>query len=182
MSGIMRRNDALSGRLNMADSSTRPTTRDADPNNYRVDQQIGFLLRRAHQYASGVFQERMSEFSLTPPQFSALSMIELQTSQTAGTKAPRPISQSELGRLIDTDRATMQGIVRRLLDRELISVQSDKDDKRKVNLRLTRKGQRILSDATPVAATISTETLDSLSNAEQKQLNALLQKMVRKML
>ena len=135
---------------------------------YRLDEQIGFLLRRAHQYASSVFQDKMSELALTPPQFSALAKIREQ----------QEVSQNKLGRLIDTDPATMQGIVKRLVDRGYIERLPDKDHKRKINLRLSKDGQQLVDAATRIAADVSLETLSALNADEKSQLTRLLAKLV----
>ena len=45
-----------------------------DDVNYRLDEQVGFLLRRAHQRHTALFAELMPK-QLTPPQFSALARL-----------------------------------------------------------------------------------------------------------
>ena len=70
------------------------TLADAD-NGYVLEDQIGYLLRRAHQRASAIFQEIMTE-GLTPPQFAALVKI-----RDFGT-----VSQNRLGRSVAMDPAT----------------------------------------------------------------------------
>ena len=67
---------------------------DAD-NGYVLEDQIGHMLRRAHQRASAIFQEIMTE-RLTPPQFAALVKI-----RDFGT-----VSQNRLGRSVAMDPAT----------------------------------------------------------------------------
>lgn len=135
---------------------------------YQLEEQIGFLLRRAHQFASGIFQQKMSELALTPPQFSALTKIQEQ----------QEVSQNKLGRLIDTDPATMQGIVKRLVDRGYILRLPDKNHKRKVNLRLSDGGHALVNAAIVVAAQVSAETQGRLNDDEKTQLTQLLMKLV----
>jgi len=133
---------------------------------YRLDEQVGFLLRRAHQHACTIFQAKMTD--LTPPQFSALVMLAQQ-----GT-----VSQNQLGRMIDTDPATMQGIVRRLASRHYIQRLPDENHKRKINLQLTDAGQKLVAHAIGVATTVTDETLATLSESERVTLNNLLRKLV----
>ena len=42
---------------------------------YRLEDQVGFILRRAHQRATGIFNAVMEEFSITPTQFAALAKL-----------------------------------------------------------------------------------------------------------
>ena len=135
---------------------------------YVLEEQIGFQLRRAHQYASAVFQERMSALSLTPPQFSALVKIRQHGS----------VSQNLLGRMIDTDPATMLGIVKRLAERGYIQRAADDTHKRKISLTLTPEGNELIDLATEAAQQVSADTLVGLSDREQQQLLGLLQKLV----
>ena len=78
---------------------------------YRVEQQIGHLLRRAHQRASAIFQETLDDKALTPMQFAALMRLHDDGS----------MSQNHLGRLAAMDPATVQGVIRRLQERGLVS-------------------------------------------------------------
>src|SRR3546814_17164615 len=71
---------------------------------YRLDQQVGFLLRRAHQHASEVFQSKIGNRNLTPQQFSVLvTLLER-----------REIAQTRLGGLVAMDPATVLGVVQGL--------------------------------------------------------------------
>ncbi len=135
---------------------------------YRLDNQIGFLLRRAHQYASLVFQKHIPPASLTPPQFSALFVIYKN----------KDITQNKLGRMIDTDAATIQGIVKRLVERGYVERSLDETHRRKLKLRLSPAGLKTLMAAIPSAHHISEITLKELSKHERDQLLALLAKMV----
>ena len=47
-----------------------------DPASYRLEEQIGFVLRRAHQKATSIFNGVMSEFGVTPTQFAALAKLD----------------------------------------------------------------------------------------------------------
>ena len=42
---------------------------------YRIEEQIGYLLRRAHQRASAIFQMSIGDPNITPTQYS--SMVKL---------------------------------------------------------------------------------------------------------
>src|SRR5215831_6087288 len=76
---------------------------------YVLEDQIGFVLRRAHQHATEIFNNVMNGFELTPRQFAALSKLH-----DLG-----PTSQNQLGRLVAMDPATMFGVASRLAKRSL---------------------------------------------------------------
>ena len=134
-------------------------------NGYVLEDQIGHLLRRAHQRASAIFQEVMTE-GLTPPQFAALVKI-----RDFGT-----VSQNRLGRSVAMDPATSQGVTQRLLAKNLISRKDDPKDRRRTLLSLTPEGEAMVERLVPQGKQVTTETLDPLTPDEQKQFLALIAK------
>src|SRR5437868_4425397 len=95
----------------------------ADPV-YSVEEQIGFVLRRAHQRATSIFQRLMGSYDITPLQFAALVKI----------RDEGKVSQNRLGRLACMDPATVMGVVGRLRARGLVRVLADANDKRRTLL------------------------------------------------
>src|SRR6185437_404078 len=95
-----------------------------------VERHIGYLLRRAHQRHVAIFTAAVAQSELTPTQFTAL----LKTVQLG------KVTQNLLGRHAAMDSATMQGVVRRLIGRGLISQGRDKMDRRTVVLEATEAG------------------------------------------
>ncbi len=91
----------------------------------------GFLLRRAHQIAVGIFVEECALHKLTPPQHSALIAID---------HCPG-VDQAALGRAIGVDRATIGHVVAGLEARGLLKRQNSSDDKRRKTLVLTPQGR-----------------------------------------
>ena len=59
-----------------------------DEPNYRLEEQVGFLLRRAQQRHTAIFAARIGKHQLTPTQFATLAKIHDE-----GT-----VSQNRLGR------------------------------------------------------------------------------------
>src|SRR5689334_5535595 len=85
---------------------------------YVLEDQIGFVLRRAHQHATEIFNSVMDGFELTPRQFAALSKLH-----DLG-----PTSQNQLGRLVAMDPATTFGVASRLAKRNLVRQSVDPAD------------------------------------------------------
>ncbi len=134
---------------------------------YRVDEQAGFLLRRAHQRHVALFQEAMGELDLTPTQFTALIKV---------VERGR-VTQNQLGRLVATDPATIQGVVQRLLARALIGRTADPMDRRSAVLAPTEAGIALARRAVGLARDITTATLQPLDAEERTQFLALLRKL-----
>ncbi|QUS36742.1 MarR family winged helix-turn-helix transcriptional regulator [Falsirhodobacter algicola] len=133
---------------------------------YRLDEQIGFLLRKAYQRHMAICAERM-EGRLTPVQFSILYRLVTE----AG-----PVSQNALGRLVTMDAATTKGVVTRLKERGLIVSHIDAEDKRRHMLSTTEAGRALLRDLLPSMQAVTQDTLAPLEPHEQVMLLALLRK------
>ncbi|OIQ26957.1 MAG: MarR family transcriptional regulator [Alphaproteobacteria bacterium MedPE-SWcel] len=145
--------------------SNGPTTTPAQT--YVLDEQVGFLLRKAYQRHQTIFTERMIG-GLTATQFSMLFRLV----QVTG-----PISQNALGRLVAMDAATTKGVVSRLQSQGLVTTERDTEDKRRYMLRSTEKGRALIAEALPVVMGISEATLAPLNRRESETFLRLLSKL-----
>jgi MarR family transcriptional regulator, lower aerobic nicotinate degradation pathway regulator len=136
----------------------------ADPEQqaYRLQNQIGFILRKAHQRHVSIFTGRIDD--LTPPQFAALAMLA-EVGET---------SQNLLGQMIAMDAATAKGVVDRLKARDYVAVRPDSTDKRRLLVRLTDAGRSACDTLIPLAQSITADTLAPLSAKEGETLLRLL--------
>lgn len=150
----------------MANKAARKVADAGNGADYVLDDQIGFLLRRAHQRATSVFTGNFAEFNLTPTQFAALAKIAEQGG----------VSQNRLGRMTAMDPATMKGVIDRLLERALITRRPDPDDRRRAILELTGSGADLLDRAIPSGFRTTAETLDPLTPQERAAIVELLAK------
>jgi DNA-binding MarR family transcriptional regulator len=139
---------------------------DAEPGEtapeYRLQEQVGFLLRKAHQRHVAIFTARIGD--LTPPQFAALAKLG-EIGET---------SQNQLGAMVAMDAATIKGVIDRLKARGLVAVSKDETDKRRLMVSLTGEGRTALADLLVKAREITEETLAPLSPREAQQLTRLL--------
>lgn len=129
---------------------------------YHVDRQIGFILRKAGQRHVAIFAAHIGD--LTPPQFATLSKLA-DVGET---------SQNQLGVQVAMDAATIKGVIDRLKARGLVEVTPSAADKRRLMVRLTAGGSRLIEELTPIAEQISAETLAPLSPREAATLLKLL--------
>lgn len=132
---------------------------------YKLDDQIGYLLRLASQRHALIFQRTMTH-DLTPTQFATLVRVAERGE----------VSQNQLGRLAGIDIATIKGVVDRLRDKALIETRSDPGDKRRFLISLSDQGAAMLDSLHQLGRVISQETLTPLTSAEQRNLIALLRK------
>lgn len=133
---------------------------------YVLDEQVGFLLRKAQQRHLGLFAEAMIA-GLTAPQFATLAKLA----------EVGPCSQNALGRQTAMDNSTFNGVVRRLRERGLIEKRPSPDDNRMHLVALTAEGADLIARAQPVAHEITRQTLAPLGAAEQATLLRLLRKL-----
>lgn len=134
---------------------------------YRLEEQIGYLIRRAHQRASAIFEEVMAGFDVTPVQFAALAKLH-----DLG-----PTSQNLLGRMVGIDPATMFGVAGRLTRRGLVHATPDPADARLVLLDLTDEGRALVGAMKSRGAEVSARTLAPLAPEEAEALVRLLGKL-----
>lgn len=147
-----------------------PPPLDGESGSYRLERQIGFLLRRAHQYASDVFQARMGARNITPQQFSVLVTLLRN----------RELGQTKLGEAVAMDPATVLGVVQRLAQRGLVAVRTDPADGRRRLVQLTRDGHELAGELVGIGPAISGEILADLDVEEQRDLLRLLDRLGQK--
>jgi DNA-binding MarR family transcriptional regulator len=143
-----------------------PRPRRAGNSEYRLDDQVGFLLRVAMQRHTAIFMSRIIK-GLTQTQFAALAKL----------REVGPCSQNQLGRLIYLDAATTKGVVDRLEARGFVTARPDARDRRRRAIALTDKGRAAADAAVKVARQITRQTLVPLTAAEQQAVIRLLRKL-----
>lgn len=135
---------------------------------YRLDEQVGHLLRRANQRHGVLFSERFADSGLTALQFA----VVMKLAEVGET------SQNRLGRLTAMDPNTIQGVVTRLVGRGLVERRQHPADRRRVNLALTADGTALAQALVQDGIRISGETLAPLNSRESETFLALLRKLI----
>jgi DNA-binding MarR family transcriptional regulator len=135
---------------------------------FLLDEQVGHLIRRAHQRASATFNSVLTDHQLTPTQFFAMARL-----QEKGQ-----LSQNLLGRLSAMDPATIQGVIRRLYDRGYIERLPDPKDRRRMVLRLTPAGEALVEKLLDQVDAAGRRILAPLEPDEQEQFRSLLKRIV----
>lgn len=133
---------------------------------YILDEQIGYLLRRVTQRHLALFSARIPQVTTT--QWAALSRL-LQMG---------PLSQNLLGRETGMDAATIKGVVDRLVRDGLLETAPDPTDRRRLVVDLTAKGRQFCRNGMEAAKQVSQDTLEPLTQEERAQLLSLLARLV----
>lgn len=124
----------------------------------------GYLIRRSKQISTGVFAETCKDFSITPIQFAALTILRFQPDS----------DQTEVGDIAALDPSTAGDVIQRLERRGLIE-RHEEGQRRICNL--TRAGTALLDQVTPLVAQAQRVVLGELTAREQTQLLRLLSKL-----
>ncbi len=132
---------------------------------YRLDDQVGFILRRASQRHLTIFADLIGD--LTSTQFAALAKL-----YEVG-----PVSQNELGRQTAMDGATIKGVIDRLRKRGYVETRPDGNDRRRIFVELSDAGTKIYQDCEETAFAISAKTLAPLTPKETAVFLDLLRKL-----
>ena len=133
---------------------------------YRVEEQVGHLIRLAHQRGTAIFGEIMEDGGLTPRQFAALVKLHDEGE----------LSQNYLGRLAAMDPATTKGVVQRLKAKGLIDGRPDALDRRRTTLRLTPAGAHLIATLIARGPDVTKAILMPLNSRERETLLALLKR------
>src|SRR4030081_636572 len=129
-------------------STKAAATRRVQPT-YRLEDQVGFLLRRAYLRASSNLVARIGPYDLTAPQFATLARLYERG----------PLSQNRLGRLVAMEPANIRDVVLRLKKRRLVTPRRDRDDGRLILVGLTASGLSLVQELLPIEIECTATTL-----------------------
>ena len=133
-----------------------------DAKAYRLDDQIGYVLRRVTQRHLAIFAAAIPEVTTT--QFAVLARLA----------EIGPQSQNHLGRETAMDAATIKGVVDRLAKLGLVATNSDPADRRRLTVSLTAAGETLFAHHVPTALSVSADTVSPLTPDEARLLKDLL--------
>jgi MarR family transcriptional regulator, lower aerobic nicotinate degradation pathway regulator len=159
-------NSCSMGKTGYSEMAKRTVQDRLDP--WPLAQRPGFLIRRLHQIHVALFQKKCAAFDITPLQYSLLSALARR-----GTA-----DQTTLAADVALDRTTTTGALKRLQSRRFIERAVHSRDRRAQICRLTSRGAALLRRMETAARAAHRETLAELSGKEQKQLIAMMQRIV----
>ncbi len=127
---------------------------------------IGYLLNKATRHLRLRLAEALADTGLTPQQAAVLLAIGRSVD---GRLTPRSIAES-----VDTDRATISGLLERLTRDGWLCSEPNPGDGRSRLVRLTEKAEQALPEVLGAADRVSSEATGALSTDEVQGLRELL--------
>jgi MarR family transcriptional regulator, lower aerobic nicotinate degradation pathway regulator len=156
------------GSLHPAGTKQRSGLKDAEVVDFSVDNQVGFLLRVAHQRHNANLATNLNQLNLTPPQAVVLARL-LERDR---------VSQNLLGRSVAMEPANIRDVVLRLKSRGFVRQEKDPDDGRLLLLSLTPRGKALAQQLIHLSVGSVAATLRPLTLREGDTLRELLKKLV----
>jgi Transcriptional regulators len=128
----------------------------------------GHLIRRLHQQSTQVFTQRAREagHDMTAVQFAAMDAI----------RAHPGLDQAGVAALIAYDRATIGGVIDRLIGKGWVERSISRRDRRAREVRLTAEGARVFDAMLPLVRALQDEILAPLDPAERAAFLSLARK------
>lgn len=127
----------------------------------------GYLIRRAHQFATAAYAAEFGPDVVTGVQFVALTAIAEQPGLTGVTVAER----------IGYDKMTTSHVIRRLERKGLIERRPSPSDGREIQMWLTEAGTQAVEAVGVRLGRVTDSLLSPLEPAERDLLLGLLQKL-----
>ena len=129
------------------------------------------LLHRAGQCADEMFAQKTGKSDLTPRQFAVLNTVA----------KVEDVSQTGLVEATGIDRSTLADIVRRLVERGLLTRKRTKQDARMYAVRLSAAGRSAVESAAPAASATNEALLAALPQGQRAAFVSALQRIVETM-
>jgi DNA-binding MarR family transcriptional regulator len=127
-----------------------------------------FLLAKAYQKGHGLMKAKLQPFGLTNLQHLVLEGLWHQQGLTA----------AELGKLLILDKATLSGVLDRLLEAKWIRKVRDPKDRRVLRIHTTQKADRRKEELIEARVRANEEMLTDFSHAEQVLFKRLLRDLI----
>lgn len=123
-----------------------------------------FLLAKAYQKAHGEFKKRLIPYELTNLQHLVLESLWYHQGQTA----------SELGRLLTLDKATLSGILDRMVKAEWIIKKPNEKDRRQMTIHTARRADDLKQELIDQRIKANNTLLEPFTPEEAVLLKRLL--------
>jgi DNA-binding MarR family transcriptional regulator len=133
-------------------------------NNPNIPDCTIFLLAKAYQKAHGQFKAKLRPYNLTNLQHLVLEGLWIEEGVTA----------ADLSKLLVMDKATLSGVLDRMIDSQWIRKENDPDDGRVFRLFTTAKAEELKEELIELRITANEEMLSGFSHEEQILFKRLL--------
>lgn len=131
---------------------------------------VGFLLMSVAKNLKYELNKELLKEDITAQQYSVLQNIERLS-------ASQPVTSIEIATLLDMDKPTMSGVIKRLEEKKFIERKLNPLDKRSSLLVLTSEGKGKLSNCLLISNNVLETYLFIFSKEERDALELLLTKL-----
>lgn len=136
--------------------------------NKQVSECMVFLLSKAYQKGHQIVQKRLKPYGITNVQYVILEMLWDRAGMTA----------AELGSQLMIDKATMSGILERMVDADLLVRKQDRRDRRLYHLYPSEHINTFRDQLIEERKSANEELLQAFSNQDRADLKRLLLEML----
>ena len=134
--------------------------------NFRPTQSIGFLINKARNILTVEMDAALKDLDISSQQMGILMSLALGEAATP----------FELSKALGIDTGLMTRMLDKLEAKELLQRSRSLEDRRVVNLALTKKGEEVAAQVPEVAPNVLNAHLKSFNKAEFEDLRRLLRK------
>ncbi|OXC73993.1 MarR family winged helix-turn-helix transcriptional regulator [Caballeronia sordidicola] len=134
--------------------------------NFRPTQSIGFLINKARNILTVEMDTALKDLDISSQQMGILMSLTLGLGATP----------FELSKLLGIDTGLMTRMLDKLEAKELLERSRSLEDRRVVNLALTKKGEEVAAQIPEVAPDVLNAHLKNFSKTEFEELRRLLRK------
>jgi DNA-binding MarR family transcriptional regulator len=134
--------------------------------NYRPTQSIGFMINKARNILTVEMDAALKDLDISSQQMGILMSLALGEAATP----------FELSKALGIDTGLMTRMLDKLEAKELLERSRSLEDRRVVNLALTKKGEEVAAQIPEVAPDVLNAHLKNFSKTEFEELRRLLRK------
>ena len=134
--------------------------------NYRPTQSIGFMINKARNILTVEMDAALKDLDISSQQMGILMSLALGEAATP----------FELSKALGIDTGLMTRMLDKLEAKELLQRSRSLDDRRVVNLTLTKKGEEVAAQVPDVAPNVLNAHLKNFNKTEFEELRRLLRK------
>jgi DNA-binding MarR family transcriptional regulator len=138
------------------------------PQSFQLMQSVGFLLTKARNILTAEMETALQVLDITGPQMGVLVAMQRGLASTP----------FELSKMLSVDTGLMTRILDKLETKGLLERSRSTDDRRVVNLALTKKGEEVAAEIPNIAPEVLNARLKKFTKAEFEELSRLLNKFI----
>ncbi|MGF6904897.1 MarR family winged helix-turn-helix transcriptional regulator [Paraburkholderia sp. GAS348] len=138
------------------------------PENFSLTQSVGFLLTKARNLITAEMDTALEDLDITGPHMGILLAMQRGLASTP----------FELSKMLSVDTGLMTRMLDKLETKGLLERSRSVDDRRVVNLMLTKKGEEIAARIPGIAPEVLNARLKKFTRAEFEELCRLLNKFI----